>query len=143
MLQLELDGVPARLPDNIGGERFEIRLLVAIAEATTQHGFTIEALHQAVLNPFDRTGDVVLGDRAFLTSPLKAGGQFFFGKHLTTSIPFHDHQGVVFDLLVGGEPMLASQAFAPTPDGGPFLGGSGVDDLVILTAAFGTAHISR
>jgi len=39
--------------------------------------------------------------------------------------------------------VLASQAFTPTPYGGPFLGGSGVDDLVILTAAFGTAHIWR
>ena len=39
--------------------------------------------------------------------------------------------------------LLASQAFAPTPYGGPFFGGSRVDDLVILTAAFGTAHIWR
>jgi hypothetical protein len=95
------------------------------------------------LDAFDGTGDVVFGDRALLAGPLEACGQFFFGKHLTTSIAFHDHQRVVFNLFVGGETVLASQAFTPTPYGGPFLGGSGVDDLVILTAAFGTAHIWR
>jgi hypothetical protein len=47
----------------------------------------------------------------------------------------------MLDLLVGGEPLFAGKALAPTADRGPLLGGPGIDDLVILTAAFGTAHI--
>jgi len=68
---------------------------------------------------------------------------FFLGEHLAPAVSLHDHQGVVFDLFVGREAVFARQTFTATTNSRPLFGGSGIDDLVMLTAAFGTTHIGR
>jgi hypothetical protein len=79
-------------------------------------------------------------DGAFLAGLLDAGQKFFARKFLAPSVAFENHEAFMFHFLVGGEAMGAAGAFAAAADGCAFTRSTRINDLIFLTAAFGTTH---
>jgi UTP:GlnB (protein PII) uridylyltransferase len=60
---------------------------------------------------------------------------------LTHTVRFQHHQRHLFDAFVGGEPLVALQARAPTTDGRALVGLSRVDDLGVVGLTGRAAHV--
>jgi len=63
------------------------------------------------------------------------------GSFFSPAIAFEHYQSSSFDFLVSCKPMTAGDTLSSSSDSGAFSRGTRVDDLIVLTTAFRTAHM--
>jgi len=98
--------------------------------------FIADFVHDLSDEVFDDLG----ADRAFLTGFLEPRKELFFGEFLASSIAFHDHKSLMFNLFVSCEAVFALQTLTAATNGRALAGGARINDLIVLIAALWTAH---
>ena len=110
-----------------------------LADGHARH-FALIFVGDFVHDFFHEVFDQLRADGAFLAGLADSGQEFFLGEFLAPTVPFHDHQAFMLDLLVGGKAMRTAEAFPASADDGPFARSPRINDLIIQATAFRTTH---